>query len=156
MLSVTEFHGGNTVNVIPEEARLTVSLRTTSTEIRDEALAQCRKICAGIAESFGGHAEIEMLHECPPTINHAKEAQLVLQSAQELLGEPKAVLLNDPVMATEDFSYFLEKVPGCFFLVGNGENAALHTPYYNFQDSIIPVAAGVLIAAAMNYLNQDT
>lgn len=156
VLSVTEFHGGNTVNVIPEEARITVSLRTTSAHTRDKALGLCQKISAGIAESFGGQAEMEMLHECPPTVNHVEEAEWVLRTAHELFGESKTIHLNDPLMVTEDFAYFLEKVPGCFFVVGNGEDVVLHTPHYNFQDSIIPVAASLLMQTAMSYLNRET
>ncbi len=155
VLSVTEFHAGNAVNVIPGEARLTVSLRTTSEPIRALALQQCRKVILGIAESFGATAEITTINECPATINSDKETNLVLQTAKELLGEAQIIELSSPVMITEDFSCFLNKVPGCFFLVGNGEiNSALHTSSYNFQDSIIPIAGSVLIKSAMNFLNQ--
>lgn len=155
VLSVTEFHAGNTVNVIPEDARLTISLRTTSPEIRAQALQQCKNIACGIAKSFGATATVETIHECPPTMNTASEAKLVEHTAQALYGKSNVIQMKDPTMATEDFAFYLEKIPGCFFLVGNGEvNSALHTPFYNFQDSIIPTAANVLLSTAINYLTQ--
>ncbi len=154
VLSITEFHAGNAVNIIPEEARLTVSLRATSAAAREQALKQCQKISSGVAESLGAHAEMEFINQCPPTINTTKESQLVLETAQKLFGEAQVLSLTRPVMVTEDFSFFLEQIPGCFFLVGNGENSELHTPYYNFQDSIIPIAAQVLMHTAIDFLNQ--
>lgn len=154
VLSVTEFHAGNAVNIIPDEARLTVSLRTTSSEVRAQALEQCRKLVGGIAESFGARAIIETISECPATINTSKETNLVLKTAKELYGESNVMQISHPTLATEDFAFFLEKIPGCFFLVGNGENnSTLHTPHYDFQDSIIPIAAELLINTAINFLN---
>ncbi len=154
VLSVTEFHAGNTINVIPEEARLSISLRTTSPETRTHALQQCHDIVSGVAHSLGASAYIETIFACPPTMNTRAESDLVMQSALELYGESEVIDLQNPTMATEDFSLYLEKIPGCFFLVGNGEiNSVLHTPSYQFQDSIIPIAANVLMRTAINFLN---
>lgn len=154
VLSVTEFHAGNTISIIPEKARLTISLRTTSPEIRAQALEQCRNITSGIAQSFGASVNIETISECPPTMNTAFETDLVLRTAHDLYGESNVIQMKNPTMATEDFAFYLEKIPGCFFLVGNGEvNSVLHTSSYHFQDSIIPIAASVLIKSAINFLN---
>lgn len=156
VLTVTEFHAGNAINIIPEDARLTISLRTTSPEIRAEALQQLHNIASGVAQSFGARVTIETINDCPPTMNTAAESDLVLQTATELYGKDNIIKMKDPTMATEDFAFYLEKIPGCFFLVGNGEvNSVLHTPNYHFQDSIIPIAASVLIMSAINFLNQD-
>lgn len=156
VLSVTEFHAGNAVNIIPETASLTISLRTTSPAIRNVAMQQCQNIAEGIAASFGARAEIEMISTCPPTMNSVPESDLVFQTAAEIYSKENVLKLINPFMVTEDFAFFLEKIPGCFFLVGNGEvNADLHTPHYNFQDSIIPIAARVMIQSAFNFLNKD-
>jgi hippurate hydrolase len=157
VLSVTEFHAGNTFNVIPEDARLTISLRTTSPEVRAQALQQCQNITDEIAKSIGASVEIETIYACPPTMNTVAESELVMHTAQTLYGKSNVIAMKHPAMVTEDFAFYLEKIPGCFFLVGNGEvNSALHTPFYNFQDSVIPIAANVLINSAINYLNQNT
>lgn len=156
VLSVTEFHAGNAISIIPEEAILTISLRTSSPEIRNQALEQCEKISKGIAESYGAKVVIETISTCPPTMNTENESQLVYNSAKKIFDKDNVIWLDHPTMATEDFAFFLEKVPGCFFLVGNGEiNSTLHASTYNFQDAIIPIAAELLIMTAFNFLNQN-
>jgi metal-dependent amidase/aminoacylase/carboxypeptidase family protein len=62
--------------------------------------------------------------------------------------------LTEPSMASEDFSHYLHKVPGCFFFVGNGDQGPIHSAQYNFNDDIIPIAAEVMGRVAMNYLNK--
>lgn len=155
ILSITEFHAGTGMNIIPEQALLTGTLRTTAPEARTKAIQQLQQIVAGVAESLGAKATVEISSSYPATMNHKPETELVLQTAQQLFHAQKIIPLTNPIMVTEDFSNFLEKIPGCFFLMGNGEsNAALHTPYYVFQDTLIPIAAEMLAQTAVNYLNQ--
>jgi amidohydrolase len=157
VLTITEFHAGSAINVIPEEAVLTGTLRTLASDVRMQALKQMQKIIEGVAQSLGASASIEMLGGFPPTINHSHETEIVLQTARELFDEKQIIEMPHSLMITEDFSCFLEKVPGCFFIVGNGEtNSGLHSPFYNFQDEIIPVAAQMLAQTAINYLNPKT
>ncbi len=152
-LSVTEFHAGNFISIIPDEAKLTISLRTASPEIRIQALSKCKSIVEGIAESFGAKAEIKPISDCPPTMNSYYETNIVKTAATRLFGQSQVIDMDVPTMATEDFAFYLEKIPGSFFLVGNGEvNSTLHTPDYQFQDSVIPIAAQVLMQTALDFL----
>jgi metal-dependent amidase/aminoacylase/carboxypeptidase family protein len=110
-----------------------------------------------IARVYGATAKVEF-HKIAfrVTSNTASESDLVLETARDIFGPDRVHELIEPVMAAEDFAQYLEKVPGCFFFVGNGLNSApAHNPYYDFNDEIIPTAAEMLRSVAINYLNQE-
>ncbi len=153
VLSITQFHAGNANNVIPETAMLGGSFRFTDNELANTIQTKLEKIVHGVAESFGVKAKIEYVTVAPATINSTKEADFILAIAMELYGDAGAIKMQRNIMATEDFSFFLQKVPGCFFLVGTGENNPYcHTPDFQFDDDIIPRAAEMLSQAALRFL----
>lgn len=156
VLSITQFHGGTAPAVIPEDVTLTGTMRTMSASIRETALQHFHKIIEGVAHSFSVQINVDITLSVPATVNTVAETKLVEQTATNLFGKNNIVQFEQPVMFAEDFSFFLEKVPGCYFFVGNGENSpGLHTPTYDFQDNIIPIAASLLAQTAVNYLNQN-
>lgn len=156
VLTITQFHGGTAYNIIPEDVTLHGTLRTTSVETRAAAKQHMTEIAANIAQAFGATASVNFKDSFPPTINHAIETDFVLNTAGELLGEKNSQRLIVPMMTSEDFSYFLEKVPGCFFFVGCGKaDMSLHNPHFDFNDDIIPIAAEMMGRVAMRYLNLD-
>jgi len=151
VLSVTQFHAGTTINVIPDQAEFAISLRTTSVEHQQLALTMLKDIIRHIAGAYGASADIVQDSEYPPTLNHAKESDRVLEVANELYGDQLSQGLAAPIMASEDFSYFLQQVPGCFFLVGNGEDSPMcHNTHYNFDDRVLPIAAEMLAALVLD------
>ncbi len=155
VVSITEFHAGTAINIIPNMITLKGSMRTTTKETRASAKKRFKQIVEGIARSLGGKAEIEFQSISPPTINSEKEVDLVLKTADTLLGKANGFVWPVPIMISEDFSFFLEQVPGCFFLVGNGDDSPdLHSSHYTFQDDIIPIAAEILGQVAINYLSK--
>lgn len=155
VLSITEFHAGTGMNIIPEEATLTGTLRTTSPEARSQAIKQLQQIVTGVAQSLSAKATVEIVSAYPATMNSYAETELVLQTARQLYGEENCMHLSDPIMATEDFAFYLEKIPGCYFVVGNDkENGVVHTATYVFQDDIIPIAAQLLAQTAINFLTK--
>lgn len=88
-----------------------------------------------------------------PTINTANETDFVLNTARQILNPKDVIELPKCMVAAEDFSEYLKRVPGCFFLVGAGDNAAaVHTAHYDFPDKIIPVAAMMMANMAVNFL----
>ncbi len=155
VLSVTQFQAGNSVNIIPDQAILKGGLRTTTSASRKVLLQQFKTVIDNVVAAYGASASIEFVGEgFPPTINTKDEVDLVYKAAKQVVGDENTKFLSDPIMATEDFSYFLQEVPGCFFLVGNGEGAPMvHTAGYDFNDAVIPVAAKVMCLAALEYLN---
>ncbi len=156
IISVTQFHSGTTHNVIPEIACINGTIRTCSVENRQKMKQKLVELTKSIAESFGAKAEIEYQYCFPPTINYKDETELALKTAKEVIGEENASYLEQQSMASEDFSYYLEKVPGCFFFIGNGiDKGMVHTSKYEFNDKIITTAAEIMAQVAINYLNRE-
>lgn len=153
VVSITQFHAGTTHNVIPDEAKLVGTIRTVNLETQEAVKKQLGNIATGISTTFGAEARIEFTYQFPPTLNHESETELALNTARRILGEEMVTYLQGPSMASEDFSQYLQKVPGCFFWIGNGNNGAIHSSQYRFNDDILITAAEMLMNVAMNYLN---
>ncbi len=153
VLSVTSFHAGTTNNIIPEQAELKFTLRTTNTSTQQYAITMIHDIVNNIAEIYGAHAELAQISEYPATINSAAETALLQNTAKQIFGDACVAYDNPPIMCAEDFSYFLEKIPGCYVLIGMGEKPMCHSAYYDFDDRLIPIAAELLAQTAIDYLN---
>ena len=97
-------------------------------------------------------AEIEYLRGYPVLVNHAAETDFARQVAAEQFGADRIEAGFPPITASEDFAYMLEERPGSYLFLGNGDSAALHSPHYNFNDEILPVAARYWVALAERYL----
>ena len=156
VVSVTQFHAGTTHNVIPDEATINGTIRAVNAEIRCMVKQKLKDIATDLATAFGATAKIDFSYCFPPTMNSPIETQLAYKTAQHILGDDKAFILSDPGMASEDFSYYLEQIPGCFFWVGTGfKDLNVHNSHYEFNDAIIPIASEVLAKIAINYLNSS-
>ena len=139
VVSVTTFHAGDADNVIAERARLTGTVRTLTPEMRNLAETRMKAIAQSTAEAFGAKAEIEYRRGYPVVVNHAEETGFAAQMAGRISGADKVNANALPVMGGEDFAYFLEERPGAFVFTGNGEDSAnLHSPHFDFNDSVIP------------------
>jgi hippurate hydrolase len=139
VLSITQIHGGSAMNVIPEEAVISGTLRTLTPEARALGEARLREIAAGHAVSFGVEIEVDWDAGYPPTINHADQAAF----AAEVAGQVTADVVDDlpPEMGGEDFSYMLEARPGAFLFLGQGEGPSVHHPKFDFNDEAAPYGA---------------
>jgi amidohydrolase len=154
VVSVTKFNAGIAHNTIPNEATLIGSIRTVTFKSYMQIRQQITDIIMGIVKSMGATAEIYFQDNSPPGFNTLHETDVFLSTAKQILGEANIFSQIDTIMAPEGFSYYLEKVPGCFFLIGNGpENGIIHREDYKFNDNTIPIAAEILAMAAVNYLN---
>ena len=142
VLSVTKIHGGDAYNVIPQTAQLAGTVRTFSRELMALIEASMRRIAKGVAEAFGATAEVDFRFLFAPTVNDAKEAEFAAGICTELVGAQKVDRNPALVMASEDFSYMLEKVPGCYINIGNGAGEGgceVHNPAYDFNDAALPL-----------------
>jgi hippurate hydrolase len=139
VLSITQIHGGSAMNVIPEEAVISGTLRTLTPEARALGEARLREIAAGHAVSFGVEIEVDWDAGYPPTINHADQAAF----AAEVAGQVTADVVDDlpPEMGGVDFSYMLEARPGAFLFLGQGEGPSVHHPKFDFNDEAAPYGA---------------
>lgn len=152
-IRITEFNAGVSRNVTPDTATLRGTIRASSFQQRSVAKQRLTTMIKQIAQAQGGDAEIEMIDRVPPTVNTRAETELVFNLAKCVLGESRVQQKLLPARASEDFSFYLEKIPGCYFFVGNGEDtASCHSSNYDFNDAILPLAAEFLCHIAINYL----
>ena len=162
VISVTMIHAGEATNVIPDSCELQGTVRTFTTEVLDLVQRRMQQIAEATCAAFDAGCEFAFHRNYPPTVNHAAETEF----ARTLLGEvvgPQNVLEFEPTMGAEDFSFFLQEKPGCYFLIGNGDGAhregghglgpcMLHNPSYDFNDDLIPLGATAWVRLAEKWL----
>ena len=142
VVSVTQIHGGEALNVIPDDAVLRGTIRTFKPEIQDLVEAAIERLCAGIAATFGATIKVSYDRRYPPTVNSAAETELCRRAAGAVFGETQVRRDDIPSMAAEDFAYMLQVKPGCYVWLGNGPGTggcSLHNPHYDFNDEILPL-----------------
>lgn len=146
VVSVTQIHGGTTHNILPGEVRLEGTVRTLRTETQTLAKRRLAEISRAIAEAGGCSAELVYTEGYPVTRNDDAAAKHVAATARDMLGAGLVHLLEEPFMGAEDFSFYCEEVPSCFFILGllrpgMDQMPGLHHPRFDFTDEAI--ATGV-------------
>lgn len=140
------FHAGTATNVIPETAVLTGTLRTLRAETRALAKARLTELVTSTARALGCEGVLEIEEGYPVTLNDPAETDRVLATAREADFARGAVVVPEPTMGGEDFAFYANRVPSCFYLLGLRPEDAdqmpqLHQPEFDFPDGAI--AAGV-------------
>ena len=150
VLSVTKIHGGDAYNVIPQTAQLSGTVRAFTPEVMTLVEAGMRRIVKGTAEAFGATAELDFRVIFAPTINDAAQAEFAASVCAAVAGAENVNRNPNLIVASEDFSFMLEKVPGCYFNIGNGAgeedgvgNCEVHNPSYDFNDGALALGASV-------------
>ena len=146
VVSVTQIHGGDAYNVIPERAVLRGTVRCFSSATMNLVEERMRRIAEGVAGGFGASAELDFRRLFPPLVNDADETRFIADCAADLVGEDNVNRNAGLVMASEDFSYMLERVPGAYIQIGNGDGEGaceVHNPGYDFNDAAIPYGAAL-------------
>jgi len=141
VVSVTQIHTGTVDNVIPETAYLNGTVRTFDPKVQQMVRDRMRAIVAGHAASFEVEARLTYEVGYPATVNDAEKTRFAVQVAEEVAGAAKVQGEVGREMGAEDFAYMLQKRPGAYLFLGQGEGAGLHHPEYNFNDEIAPVGA---------------
>ena len=144
VVSVTQFHGGDTWNVIPNEVVLRGTVRTFDAEVQALIERRVAEICEGVAATFGCTVKFWFDRRYPATVNSAAEAEVARGVLVDLVGSDKVHTNLKPTMASEDFAFMLQAKPGCYIWIGNGEGEGgcmLHNPGYDFNDEILPLGA---------------
>jgi amidohydrolase len=144
VVSVTQIHAGEAYNVIPERALIRGTARCFSRETMTLIETNMRRIATGVAAGFGAQAALDFRLIFPPLINDAAETRFIADVAADLVGEDNVNREGGLVMASEDFSYMLEKRPGAYIAIGNGEDGCgVHNPGYDFNDAALPWGASL-------------
>ena len=165
VISVTMIHAGEATNVMPESCELRGTVRTFTIELLDMIEERMRRIAAATCEAFATSCEFEFKRNYPPTVNHARETAFTREVLGELVGAEN-VAEFEPTMGAEDFSYFLQEKPGCYFVIGNGDGThrsaghgagpcMLHNPSYDFNDELIPLGGSMWVRLAERWLSSD-
>ena len=162
VISVTMIHTGEATNVVPESCVLEGTVRSFTTEVLDLIERRMKTVADATCAAFEASCEFEFARNYPPTINHAAETEFAKSVMAEVVGSEN-VLEFEPTMGAEDFSYFLQARPGCYFVIGNGDGAhragghglgpcMLHNPSYDFNDDLIPLGATLWVRLAERWL----
>ena len=141
VLSVTQIHTGSADNIIPESGWFCATVRTFDKSVQDMVEARCREIVAGIAAAMGVSVDLVYERGYPATVNHTAQTDFAFDVAREVGAATKEC---EPVMGAEDFAFMLERRPGAYLFLGQGESAGLHHPKYDFNDAVAPFGASFL------------
>ena len=155
VISVTQVHGGDTWNVIPQEVVLRGTVRAFKPEMQDLIERRMRTIVAGVAAMFEMTASIRYERRYPPTINSAAETAHALAAASAVVGAAKVDTDPMPNMASEDFAFMLQAKPGCYVWLGAGRGPGtpgLHNPLYDFNDEALAIGASYWVTLARQQL----
>lgn len=163
VISVTMIHGGEATNVIPDTCTLKGTVRTFSLEVLDLIETRMRKIAEHVSAAHDTECDFYFHRNYPPTINSAAEANFARRVMAGIVGEEN-VLVQDPAMTAEDFSFMLLEKPGAYAFIGNGDGShrdvhhgggpcMLHNASYDFNDDLIPLGATCWVQLAEQFLN---
>jgi amidohydrolase len=158
VVSVTQIHGGDTWNVIPETVVLRGTTRSFSPSVQDQLEPAIRRIAEGACQACGARMALRYERRYPPTLNAPAETEIAAQAAGSIVGEGNVRRDFLPSMGGEDFAFFLEKKPGAYIWVGNGsadKGGMLHNPHYDFNDEILPLGASYWVRLAESVLAKE-
>jgi amidohydrolase len=158
ILSFCTIRGGTASNIIPEEVTLTGSIRTIDPEKREELANALDQVAQGVAGACGGTCHLTIKREYPSVFNHPGLSAEFKASAARILQADKVIDLQFPSMTGEDIAYFHQKVPGVHWLLGSANPTMgfihpLHSPFFDFNEEIMPLGAAIQAACAVDFLN---
>jgi hippurate hydrolase len=158
IVTVGAFLAGDAPNVIPGEVELRLTVRAFRPEVRDLLERRITEIAQAQAAVFGSTAEVNYQRRYPVLFNHPKETEFCRQVIRDWIGEEALALDQQPETGSEDFAFFLEKVPGCYVFIGNGVGSEggcmVHNPGYDFNDACLSTGASYWVKVAETYLKK--
>lgn len=158
VVSVTQIHGGNTWNALPDSAIVRGTFRSFKNSVRMQLEQSISHLSQSIAHGFGINADIRFNPEnpgYPVTINSPDETTSAIRAATAVAGTDCVNITPTPSLGAEDFAFMLEQKPGCYIWIGNGNSAGnclLHNPNYDFNDEILPLGAAYWVKLVENEL----
>lgn len=148
VLSITSFNAGNTTNVIPNEVKLMGTFRAMDEEWRFKAHDLIRKLATGLVHSMGGEVDVHIDVGYPCVMNNEEVTTAAMKKASEYLGAEN-VSETELRMGAEDFGYYAQKIPACFYRLGTmnkgkGIISGVHTPTFNIDENAIEIGMGMM------------
>lgn len=158
VVSITQIHGGNTWNALPDSAVVRGTFRSFKNSVRAQLEQSISRLAQSVAQGFRLHAEVCFNPEnpgYPVTVNSPDETASAIRAAIEVAGADCVNTAPTPSMGAEDFAFMLQQKPGCYIWIGNGSsqgNCLLHNPNYDFNDEILPLGAAYWVKLVENEL----
>jgi hippurate hydrolase len=158
IVTVGAFLAGEAPNVIPGTAELRLTIRAFRPEVRDLLERRITEIAQAQAASYGATAEVDYQRRYPVLHNHAAETAFCAQVVRDWRGSEGLLENEEPVTGSEDFAFFLEKVPGCYVFIGNGEGdeggCMVHNAGYDFNDRVLSTGASYWVRLTQAWLRK--
>lgn len=155
VISFGTVEGGTIYNIIPEEVLLSGTVRTFDSDVQVLAEKRLKEIVDETCKTFGATAEFRYDKGYPAVVNDETMVEFVLEVTRKTLGEEK-IQAVEPVMGGEDFSYFLQKIPGAFLFFGMGDGMEYphHHPAFDMDEKALPQATLLMTNLALEYLHK--
>lgn len=159
VLSFGRIAGGTVNNVIPDEVEIAGTLRTMDEQWRGDAHKLIRNVTHNISEAFGAVATIDIPRGYPSLFNHPSLTRKIEGFAQDYLGKDKVKELSLR-MTADDFAFYSQAIPGCYFRLGTNNNntrytASVHNAHFDIDEQALETGVGVMAYAAFSYLNEQ-
>ena len=163
VISVTNIHAGEAINVVPDSAEIRGTVRTFQPDTLDLIETRMKAVAQHTAACFDTSVEVHFKRNYPATINHEAETLFCKEVASEVVGADN-VFEFEPTMGSEDFAFFLQEKPGCYVVIGNGQGdhraaghglgpCLLHGPSYDFNHEITPIGASYWVRLAERWFS---
>lgn len=143
VVSFGSIHAGHANNILPDELKLSGTIRTHAESVRAQIHRQLQLVADATTTLYGVSIEISYPTQVPVTMNHPRQVEAVLAVARTLTRAEHVIANCRPLMASEDFAHFLQRVPGAYFFMGQ-EGPYCHHPNFIFDTDIIPLGASLM------------
>lgn len=145
VITIGRIEAGTAANVIAEDAVLEGSIRTTLPEVREHLFRGIERMAKALGECHNARVEVEFSGGYPPVVNTSRETEIAYGAAQEIVGKAGVVSMEYPSMGSEDFSFYLQELPGCYVRFGariqEKEYIPLHSPQFDIDEQVLKVGA---------------
>ena len=152
IVSVGKIAGGSVPNAVADSATLLGTIRTTETHVRKQIKAGIQRISNAAGILHNASVEVEFIEGYPSVINTVEESKIARQAIVNIIGDKALVDTRYVTMGGEDFSFYLEKIPGCLIRLGAQkkglENVPAHSSTFDFDEDALGIGAAFLAEAA--------
>ena len=155
-MTIGTITGGTKANIVADEVRMKGTVRVLEEGLGETVKEQIRRICEGVAAAYGAKVQVSLHDDNPALANDRELTYAVADLAGKLLGRENVIYLEEPSLGADDFAFFSNLAPGCYFNIGTKASGqmgqALHAPTFAPDEGCIPVGIALLTAAVTEFL----
>lgn len=156
VVTIGTIHGGTKENIVADQVEMTGTIRALEPETQNRLKSAVKRIAENTASAYGASVRVDMNDVCPALINDEQLLNKMIARAEELIGQENVERMSAPSLGADDFAYFSNTAPGCFFNIGTlaeGQtDQALHSPVYAPDEGCIEVGMLLMLGGALAYL----